>query len=73
MVPLTVFPGVVLRKAAVPVLSYALSLWNPDDPRWTYFTREQPVACAGYLIVRDTSTAPTAPEGYVSDFVAVDE
>lgn len=66
-----VFPD--LETGSVPVLGYTLSLWNPDDPRWTYFTFEQPVSCAGYLIVRDTSTAPTAPEGYVSDILAEDE
>lgn len=66
-----VFPD--LETAAVPVLAYALSLWTPDDPRWTYFAFEQPIACAGYLIVRDTGDPPPPPDGYVSDFVAEDE
>ncbi len=66
-----VFPN--SEEASVPVPSFALSLWNPDDPRWTFFTREQPVSCAGYLVQRDTGGTPTAPEGYVSDFVASDE
>lgn len=55
-----------LDNASVPVPSFALSLWNPADPRWTFFTREQPVSCAGTLYFRDTGTAPLPPVGWPS-------
>ncbi len=58
------FPN--LDAASVPVPSFVLSLWNPDDPRWTFFTREQPVSCGGELLFRDTGTGGVPPTGYPS-------
>lgn len=61
-----------LEAAAAPVTSYALSLWNPDDPRWTFFTREQPVSCAGILYGTDLGGVPDPPVGYPFNLLAVD-
>jgi hypothetical protein len=61
-----------LESAAAPVTSYALSLWNPDDPRWTFFTREQPVSCAGILYGTDQGGVPDPPVGYPYGLLAVD-
>lgn len=64
------FPNI--EEASVPVPGFMLSLWNPDDPRWTFSERQQLVTCAGVLISRDTGEPPSAPVGYVSDFTAED-
>ena len=61
-----------IEAAAAPVTSFALSLWNPEDPRWTFFTREQPVTCAGLLYGTDLGGVVAPPEGYVFDVLAVD-
>lgn len=63
------FPDI--EGGSVPVPAFLLSLWAPDDPRWTLGEIQQPVSCAGTLVTRDTSTV-TPPVGYVSDVVAVD-
>jgi hypothetical protein len=55
-----------------PVLSEALSLWDPADPRWTFMVREQPLSCAGILYGQDFGGAAPAPLGYVSSIAAVD-
>lgn len=57
------FPDI--EAAAVPVRAFLLSLWDPQDPRWTLGEIEQPVSCAGTLVTRDVSTV-TPPVGYVS-------
>lgn len=54
-----------LETAAVRTPTFALSLWNPKDPRWTFFVREQCLGCAGEIFVSDDAVAP-APTGYVS-------
>lgn len=63
------FPDI--EGGTVPVRAFLLSLWAPDDPRWTLGEIQQPVSCAGTLVTRDTSTI-TPPVGYVSDVTAVD-
>lgn len=61
-----------IEAAASPVASFALSLWNPQDPRWTFFTREQPVTCAGIMYGTDQGGIPDPPVGYPYDVLAVD-
>jgi hypothetical protein len=63
------FPDI--EGGAVPVRAFMLSLWNPDDPRWTLGEIEQPVSCAGTLVTRSSSTVEP-PDGYVSDVTAED-
>ena len=60
------------ESAAVPVAEFMLSLWNPQDPRWTFSERQQPVTCSGILFARDTGSLPPAPIGYVSSILAND-
>lgn len=64
------FPDI--EGAYTPVLSFALSLWNPADPRWTFFERNQPVTCAGIVYQDSTGEAPTPPLGYVDTVLVVD-
>jgi hypothetical protein len=64
------FPDIV--NGSVPVLGFALSLWSPKDPRWTFITREQPITCAGILRSRDVGGAAPAPTGYASTVTAQD-
>lgn len=61
-----------LEAARVPVPSFALSLWDPKDPRWTLFERQQPVSCTGLLLFRDTGTEPLPPAGYPAGIDAED-
>lgn len=60
------------EAAAVPVAAFTLSLWNPDDPRWTFDEMQQPVSCAGLILSRDTGSTAPPPIGYVSDILADD-
>lgn len=60
------------ESAAVPVAEFMLSLWNPQDPRWTFSERQQPVTCSGILFARDTGSLPPAPIGFVSTILAND-
>lgn len=62
-----------LQNATVPVPEFALSLWNPQDPRWTLFTREQPVTCGGFLLFRDVGTGAVPPNGFASAVAAEDD
>lgn len=64
------FPDI--EAASTPVLGFALSLWTPDDPRWTFFERMQPVTCAGVAYVDATGATPDPPAGYVSGVEATD-
>lgn len=64
------FPN--LDAASVPVPSFALSLWNPQDPRWTLFERQQPVTCFGFLLFRDVGTGAVPPNGFASAVAAED-
>lgn len=64
------FPDV--EAGSVPVPGFSLSLWNEDDPRWSFRERQQPVVCAGYQITRETGSPPNPPAGYVSDIVIAD-
>jgi len=63
------FPDI--EGGTVPVRAFLLSLWAPDDPRWTLGEIQQPVSCAGRLVTRDTSTV-VPPVGYVSSVVGTD-
>lgn len=64
-----VFPNV--EDVTLRTLSFALSLWNPEDPRWSFIVREQCVGCAGEIIVSDEAEVP-APTGYCSDVAGAD-
>ncbi len=64
------FPDI--ENAIVPVAGYLLSLWDPNDPRWTLTERQVLVTCAGLLVQRDTGATPEPPEGYVSDIAFED-
>lgn len=59
-------------EASVPVPGFALSIWDPKNPRWSFRERMQPVVCGGYLITRDAGTPPAPPAGYVSGILATD-
>ena len=58
------FPDIV--SGAVPVPCFDLSLWNPQDPRWTFAEIQQPVTCAGRQLFRDTGAPAVPPTGYAS-------
>lgn len=60
------------EEGTFPIPAFLLSLWNPDDPRWTYATLEQLTTCAGRQILRDTGGPAIPPTGYVSDILADD-
>lgn len=64
------FPDI--ENGIVPVAGYLLSLWDPNDPRWTLTERQVLVTCAGLLVQRDTGASPEPPEGYVSDIALED-
>lgn len=57
--------------ATSPTPGFMLSLWNPDDPRWTYSERQQSLSCAGQLLITETKVAPP-PKGYTTTVVAID-
>lgn len=63
------FPDI--ENGVVPVRAFLLSLWDPQDPRWTLADIQQPVSCAGTLVTRDSTTV-TPPVGYVSDVTGED-
>jgi len=61
-----------IEAVQAPVTCEVLSLWNPEDPRWTFYTREQPVTCAGILYGTDLGGTPAPPVGFPYDLLAVD-
>lgn len=63
------FPN--LTRAAVRTTGFALSLWEPSDPRWTFMVHEQALACAGELLLSDDVEAPP-PTGYADNLAAND-
>ncbi len=60
------------EQVSVPVAEFLLSLWDPENPRWTFSERQQPVSCAGVIFGRDTGSLPPPPVGWVSDITAAD-
>ena len=48
------------------VTGIMLSLYDPQDPRWTFTVRELPVICGGLKYGTDFGGAPAAPVGYPS-------
>lgn len=63
-----------LRPNIVPVqvrtTSFMLSLWNPDDMRWTFGIREQCLTCAGEFLESAVELPP--PTGYASEVTGTD-
>jgi hypothetical protein len=58
------FPDV--ESGALPVPCFDLSLWNPEDPRWTFAEIFQPVTCAFRQLARDVGGPGIPPTGYPS-------
>lgn len=60
------------ERGTVPTPGFTVSLWNPDDPRWTFSLYEQLLTCAGRQIYRDIGGPAVPPTGYPSTIVADD-
>lgn len=65
------FPDIV--AGALPVPAFTLSLWQPDDPRWTFDLIQQPVTCTGRQFFRDVGGVAVPPTGYPTALALVDQ